>query len=104
MVTATFFRKGGLVQGFSVSGHANFADYGQDIVCSAVSSAVLMACNALTEIVREQAHAQMAGDTISCVNIGVSDASQAVSKGLQLHLESLSKEYPKSIVVEITEV
>jgi len=33
----------GFVQGFKVSGHAGYAKYGEDIICSAVSSVVLTA-------------------------------------------------------------
>lgn len=30
---------------FKVSGHANYDDYGKDIVCAAVSSIVITSCN-----------------------------------------------------------
>jgi uncharacterized protein YsxB (DUF464 family) len=33
----------GVITGFKVSGHAGFAEYGEDIVCSAVSAIVLTA-------------------------------------------------------------
>ena len=33
------------VKGFKVTGHANFADYGKDIVCASVSSIVITSIN-----------------------------------------------------------
>ena len=37
----------GLLSGFSVTGHAGAGEYGQDIVCAAVSSATYMTANDL---------------------------------------------------------
>ncbi len=32
-----FYRSNDLITGFDISGHANFDDYGKDIVCAAIS-------------------------------------------------------------------
>lgn len=48
MVNARFYRKNGLYCGFIISGHAG-GEFGQDIVCAAVSSAVMLTVNTLTD-------------------------------------------------------
>ena len=52
MTTVTFFkRKDGLITGFQAEGHAGWADYGQDIVCAAVSSLTQSAWQGLEQVV-----------------------------------------------------
>ena len=41
---------GGRIIGFSYEGHAGYAEYGQDIVCSAVTAQLMMAYNGLETV------------------------------------------------------
>ena len=50
MIYAHFFKFGKLCSGFSISGHAGYADYGKDIACASVTSAVELTANGITEI------------------------------------------------------
>ena len=50
MITVTFKTNGNLICGFTVSGHSDYAQEGSDIVCAAVSSAVIMSANTITEV------------------------------------------------------
>ncbi|MBR5721970.1 MAG: ribosomal-processing cysteine protease Prp, partial [Clostridia bacterium] len=45
MIRIVFVEKDGRLNGFSVSGHAGYAPYGSNIVCSAVTSAVQLTVN-----------------------------------------------------------
>ncbi len=49
MINADFQKKDSVIIGFSVKGHAEFADEGEDIVCASVSSAVQLVANAITD-------------------------------------------------------
>ena len=49
MTTASFFKKNGKIQKFSVSGHSGYSEQGSDIVCAAVSSMVMLTVNIITE-------------------------------------------------------
>ena len=53
MIIAVFF-EGENGRGFEISGHAG-GNAGRDIVCAAVSSAVYMAANTVTEIIKVRA-------------------------------------------------
>ena len=50
MICVVFYKKQEKFTGFEISGHAGFAKKGVDIVCAAVSSAVQLTVNALTDV------------------------------------------------------
>ena len=50
MICVVFYKKREGFIGFTTSGHAGFAKKGEDIVCAAVSSAVQLTVNALTDV------------------------------------------------------
>ena len=67
MIRAKFFSKAGHLTGFSVSGHAGYADAGQDIVCSAVSALTTATANGLTEVAGIAAKVSDDGRTLRCL-------------------------------------
>jgi len=44
------FSKNNLITGFEIKGHANFAEYGYDIVCAGVSSLSIAIINGILEV------------------------------------------------------
>ncbi|MCR5420670.1 MAG: ribosomal-processing cysteine protease Prp [Lachnospiraceae bacterium] len=50
MITATFIKKNNEYISFSCEGHAEFDDYGKDIVCSAVSMLVINTANSIEKL------------------------------------------------------
>lgn len=108
MITADFLSKNGKLVGFKVSGHANFNEFGNDIVCASVSSAVQLVCNTITECFKSQAEVTVGenqGISLRLVNIS-NDAvsSMLLIDGLKLHLETLLEDFPENIKIKITEV
>ena len=99
-------RSGKLI-GFSVSGHAGFAEAGADIVCAAVSSAVQLKANGVTEILGLSAGVRAEGDTVSLRLTPESQGSgeaEAFLAALRLHLSLLAEEYPQNVKVTCSEV
>ena len=105
MTRVKFFADGDCILGFSVSGHSsnNCEDINGKIVCSAVSSAVYMAANTLTEIIGQDCDIQLDDALFTLRTSNCSESAKAVLEGLKLHLTELSKQYPKRIKI-ITEV
>ncbi len=101
MIRAVFF-EGENGRGFEISGHAG-GNAGRDIVCAAVSSAVYMAANTVTDVIRIHADISERDGYLKFSVCGENDSAAAVLDGLKLHLSELSKQYPKKITV-ITEV
>lgn len=105
MITVTFNCSDDLICGFTVSGHSGYAEEGSDIICAAVSSAVLMTANTITEIQHINADVTE-NDGFLSLNLSKHEAekSSVLLNGLKLHLTALSEEYTKYIKVKISEV
>ncbi len=103
MLKAVFIKKNGRLCRCSVKGHAGYAEHGQDIVCAAVSSAVQLTANLLTETFATGAEASAKGDTVNIRTDG-SDTAAKLLDALYVHLQCISEEFPDTIQFEITEV
>lgn len=104
MTGAVFFRRDGRLTGFKVSGHTD--DSGSveaRIVCSAVSSAVYLTANTLTDVVGADAEIQVSDGAFSLKVKGDDPREQDLLRGLQLHLSQLAEQYHNYIVIK-TEV
>lgn len=101
MIRAVFFESES-GRGFEITGHAG-GNAGSDIVCAAVSSAVYMAANTVTDIIHISADISERDGHLKFSVSEENNSAAAVLDGLKLHLTELSKQYPKKIKV-ITEV
>ncbi len=103
MIEARFTASRGKLCGFSVSGHSGYDSEGADIVCASVSSAVMLICNALTEVFGVKAKVEQKENLITC-KVPEEDAAQKLLEALRLHLELLAEDYPENVTVKISEV
>lgn len=107
MIHAVFFKESRGLTGFKISGHAGYADSGQDIACASVSSAVMLTANTATEIFGITADLSAEDNTI---NFKLDNASEhyddgiKLIRGLKLHLEEISHEFRGTIKINTTEV
>lgn len=103
MITARFTGKP--IASVSVSGHAGFAQYGQDVVCAAVTSAVQLTANGLTEILKVPCRVSVLQDKIvMTLPENPSQEAEAFLEALKLHLAILAEDYPGTIQVIVSEV
>ena len=51
MTKVVFKKENGFWSRLEINGHANYANFGQDIVCAAISTAAIMSINLLERIV-----------------------------------------------------
>ncbi len=109
MIIAEFEKSAENFVGFNISGHANYADYGKDIVCAAVSSALQMVINGLTEILKLKCKIKENENNIA-LKIMANNKADTLKSGyafiesLYLHLKLLAENYKKTIKVIILEV
>ena len=76
-----------------------------DIVCAAVSSAVQLVANGITEICSEQASVDVKENLISLTKKdGLSQKGRCFLEALLLHLQLLCEDSPNAIKIIITEV
>ncbi len=104
MILARFNKNSDGYRSFSVTGHAGTDQYGFDVACAAVSSAVQMTANGITEVAGIPAAVEVSGEIIAVsLPEGKPDECANVLIGaLHLHLTLLSEEYKDAIRV-ITE-
>lgn len=106
MIIADFFKDpDNTLKGFRITGHAGMADYGRDVCCASVSSAVMMAANTVTEAFGIDAKVSAEEDEIMLKlrNDGKGDGDR-ILLGLLTHLYFLCDEFPGRIKVRVNSV
>lgn len=83
----------------TISGHANSAEYGKDIVCASVSSIIYTTINALKKIQEESIEVEDNGSMIIKVLTDDEIVITLVENMLDL-LKSLAEDYPKNLIVK----
>lgn len=83
-----------------VSGHANYAEYGKDIVCASVSSLITCTVNNISVVDSSSLTYEDDGKTIYLKIINNNDISDKLFNNLILMLKDLAKDYPKNIEIE----
>ncbi len=99
MIRVKFLIGNRQLKGFEISGHAMFAESGKDIICAAVSSAAYMAANTITDVIGADAESKAEDGAMSVTLNQTDELTEAVLKGLELHLTELSKQYPENIKI-----
>ncbi len=105
MIEAKFFySKDDVCIGFEICGHSGFADSGSDIVCSAVSCAVQMCCNGVTEVIGASADVFADSDTVSMKIESSDERVQVLLESLKMELSLLEENYRENISLCVLEV
>lgn len=101
MVTAVFYKSSdNKMLGFEISGHAGYAEYGNDIACASVSSAVMLTANTMTEVFNVNAKVKVNEDEILLKLVEDKDGSgDKLILGLLMQMDILSDEFPGSIKI-----
>ena len=99
MIRFKFVRSGKVNVGFECSGHAGFAQSGQDIVCAAVSSAAYLTANTITDSFGANAQISVDDGYMSLLLTEEDAGSVKLLDGLEAHIRALAKDYPRSIKV-----
>ena len=90
--------KDNLIKEVKISGHANFADYGKDIVCSAVSSIATTTINNIIAL-DNKAITYSADEGDILITNNDSEMASKLLDNMIMMLEDLAKDYPKNIKI-----
>lgn len=99
MIRFKFVRSGKAIVGFECRGHAGYAEAGQDIVCAAVSSAAYLTANTVTDVLGVRSKAEADDGYMLLELLEDSEEAAKLLDGLEAHIRTLAKEYPRSIKV-----
>ncbi|MFN2745071.1 MULTISPECIES: ribosomal-processing cysteine protease Prp [Bacillus] len=87
--TITRSRSNKSIQSFEMSGHANFAEHGQDLVCAGASAVAFGAVNAVMKLTGIEPVVDLGGDGGFLSFKFPDDADQEALKKAQLLLEGM---------------
>ena len=88
MIQVRFIRESGLLTQFIYDGHADYDDYGKDIVCAAVTAQCMMVYNGLNEIMKIK-NELVLNDNGGYLSVNIQKASLSEKKEAQILLETL---------------
>lgn len=96
MIKVDLIYNGDLICGFTMKGHANTADYGNDLVCAAVSAIVTGGFNAfddedVSEIALDEGYAKV---------VVITDNGYSILKTIIVQLKTIEEAYPKNIKIK----
>lgn len=88
------------VHQITISGHANYDEYGKDIVCSSVSSIVITTVNGIYEILPEYLDVYEEKDKMIITIVKEDEICMKLILNMISLLKELSSNYPKNIIVK----
>ena len=89
-------------EGFTLSGHAGYADAGADIVCAAVSAMANLVCNAAEAFGAEaEVRAEEEGARLSYRLTERCEEAEKLLAVFREELRALESQYPENIQVQI---
>lgn len=102
MIKIEIYRKNNKIVKFTISGHADYAGHGEDIVCSSVSTSATQTLNAILELLKLKPEYTYEEGYINCnlenIDLNGRDAElDILLESMYVMLEDISKEYSKKV-------
>ena len=83
----------------SIIGHAGYAEYGKDIVCSAVSSIVMCSIEAIATFDQTAINVNQAKDKLDIIINKEDEITSKLINNMLNCLKEIEKQYPKNIQI-----
>ena len=83
----------------SILGHANYDDYGKDIVCASVSSIVICSVEAISQFDINAVDIKQTNDKLEIFINKEDNTTQKLINNMLNCLKELEKKYPKNIEI-----
>lgn len=103
MIHVMVKKKNDQVQEINLKGHANFDDYGKDIVCAGVSSILTTTVNGILSIKEDAIQYHQTKDNFQIVLNSKDKITEKLLNNMLSLLKELEQDYPKNILVESEE-
>ncbi len=85
----------------TVSGHALFAPYGEDIVCAAVSTAIIMTINAIEKLnEKHNIKVDLKEGYVKITVLNLTDVVKGLLENLTYSLADIKRQFPKYLKEE----
>lgn len=110
MTNIVFFKKSDVFIGFRIKGHADYSEYGYDIVCSGISAISITLINLAKEVLKLDGKFNSNEKKANVEFIASSknkedklDKFSVMLKASKLTFDSFQEAYPKNVSVSIKE-
>lgn len=99
MIKVNVIKSNDKLLSISISGHANYEEYGKDIVCASVSSLVISTINNIISIDNDSINVIKNDNNILINDIKDSYISNILLNNMIKYLEEITIKYPKNIKI-----
>lgn len=99
MIKVLISKKNNVIESIKCNGHANYADYGKDIVCASFSTMVITTVNAILEIDKEAISYTESND-LKIVNLKKDNITNSLLNNLVNMIYELKENYDKNINIK----
>ncbi len=100
MIKVKVIKDSDMIKSISILGHAMYADFGKDIVCSAVSSITTTTINGSLSLDKESLSYEVSKDGLVIENIKNDKVTQTLLKNMISLLKELENDYPANVEVK----
>ena len=100
MIKVKVIKDSDMIKSVSILGHAMYADFGKDIVCSAASSIVTTTINGILSFDKECLSYEVSKDGLVIKNIKTDNITQTLLNNMISLLKELEKDYPTNVEVK----
>lgn len=100
MIKVKVTKDGDKIKSVSILGHAMYADFGKDIVCSAASSIVTTTINGILSIDKEGLSYEVSKDGLVIKDIKTDNITQTLLNNMISLLKELEDDYPTNVEVK----
>ena len=97
MIRINVNKENNQIKKITLEGHANYDEYGKDIVCAAVSATYLCTVNAILSLNKDSIQVNNNQAKQEIIVITNDNTTQILLNNMIKCLESLEKQYPKNI-------
>ena len=107
MTNAVFNYKNDQFVSFKITGHANYSEYGTDIVCAAITTATFTTLGLLQKVLSEKSYKYTEKDADIEFSILEQNDSELVKQIIQNFIEvldNIKKQYPKHLKLKIAKI
>lgn len=99
MIKVNIVKKNNIIESITASGHAGYAKYGKDIVCSSFSTMMIVTINAILDIDKE-AISYTDNNNLKIVNIKKDNITNSLLNTLKNMIYELRESYDKNIIIK----
>ena len=99
MIRIKVYKKKNIIEKITFRGHANYANFGKDIVCAASSATILTTINAILSINEKTINVIQNDNNIDLNIIENDNITNKLIDNMLISLKSIQEQYPKNIEI-----